>query len=178
MSSPCAACKHRRQKCTADCLFAPHFPPDQTTKFAIVHNVFGASNVAKILNGLSPDQREVAVTSLVFEAEARLQDPVNGCVGYVMYLRHNLHLLQRELYAAKKELYSYISPPPAATFVPHQQLTGGADQPAMFSGFTGLEMTENNHHHHQHQHQHQHQQQILDAEQLATEQQHMAFLLQ
>ncbi|CAI0375457.1 unnamed protein product [Linum tenue] len=49
-SSPCAACKFLRRKCTAECVFAPYFPPDQPAKFASVHRVFGASNVAKLLN--------------------------------------------------------------------------------------------------------------------------------
>ncbi|PKA54299.1 LOB domain-containing protein 10 [Apostasia shenzhenica] len=185
MSSPCAACKCRRKRCAEDCVFAPYFPPDQTTKFTVVQKVFGASNVAKILKDLSPDQREDAVTFLVFEAEARLQDPVNGCVGYVQYLQDRLHLLQRELCSAKEELFSYTSPAPAAPFAPHQQLPGGFDhggfdqQPVMpMSGFTGVEMIENNHHHPQHDHD---QQQIIsDADQLlATALQNMeSFLLE
>ncbi|CAI0553779.1 unnamed protein product [Linum tenue] len=45
---PCAACKLQRRKCTQECIFAPHFPPDQPQKFANIHKVFGASNVAKL----------------------------------------------------------------------------------------------------------------------------------
>ncbi|KAG0620931.1 hypothetical protein M758_4G255800 [Ceratodon purpureus] len=36
-SSVCAACRVLRRKCTAQCLFAPYFPPDQPQKFAHVH---------------------------------------------------------------------------------------------------------------------------------------------
>lgn len=48
-SSPCAACKLLRRRCTRDCVFAPYFPPDEPQKFANVHKVFGAANVNKML---------------------------------------------------------------------------------------------------------------------------------
>jgi hypothetical protein len=37
------------RRCTKDCIFAPFFPADDPHKFAIVHKVFGASNVSKML---------------------------------------------------------------------------------------------------------------------------------
>jgi hypothetical protein len=48
-SSPCASCKLLRRRCTQECVFAPYFPPEDPHKFAIVHKVFGASNVSKML---------------------------------------------------------------------------------------------------------------------------------
>jgi len=75
-----------------------------------VHKVFGASNVAKLLNELNPSQREDAVNSLAYEAEARLRDPVYGCVGLISILQHRLKQLQSDLFNAKKELATYIGP--------------------------------------------------------------------
>lgn len=49
LEPPCAACKSLRRKCTRDCIFLPYFPRDDPDKFARVHKVFGASNVAKML---------------------------------------------------------------------------------------------------------------------------------
>ncbi|XP_010444719.1 PREDICTED: LOB domain-containing protein 36-like [Camelina sativa] len=109
-SSPCAACKFLRRKCTQECVFAPYFPPDQPQKFAFVHKVFGASNVAKLLNELASNQREDAVNSLFYEAEARLRDPVYGCVGLISILQHRLKQLQHDLENAKKELATYVGP--------------------------------------------------------------------
>ncbi|TKY74344.1 LOB domain-containing protein 36 [Spatholobus suberectus] len=109
-NSPCAACKIQRRKCTQECVFAPYFPPDNPQRFAYVHKVFGASNVAKLLNELNAAQREDAVKSLAYEAEARLRDPVYGCVGLISILQHRLKQLQTELNHAKKELASYIGP--------------------------------------------------------------------
>ncbi|KAK8694755.1 hypothetical protein V6N13_072300 [Hibiscus sabdariffa] len=109
-NSPCAACKFLRRKCTQECVFAPYFPPDNPQKFANVHKVFGASNVAKLLNELSASQREDAVNSLAYEAEARLRDPVYGCVGLISILQHKLKQMQHDLTNAKKELATYIGP--------------------------------------------------------------------
>ncbi|XP_043712447.1 LOB domain-containing protein 36-like [Telopea speciosissima] len=124
-NSPCAACKFLRRKCTQECVFAPYFPPDQPTKFANVHKVFGASNVAKLLNELNPTQREDAVNSLAYEAEARLRDPVYGCVGLISVLQHRLKQVQNDLTNAKKELANYIGPSamlPLSHQHPHHQL--------------------------------------------------------
>ncbi|XVF15605.1 hypothetical protein REPUB_Repub09cG0168700 [Reevesia pubescens] len=109
-NSPCAACKFLRRKCTQECVFAPYFPPDNPLKFSNVHKVFGASNVAKLLNELNPAQREDAVNSLAYEAEARLRDPVYGCVGLISILQHRLKQMQHDLSNAKKELATYIGP--------------------------------------------------------------------
>ncbi|EEF40009.1 LOB domain-containing protein 36 isoform X2 [Ricinus communis] len=122
--SPCAACKLQRRKCTQDCVFAPYFPPDQPQKFANLHKVFGASNVAKLLNELNTAQREDAVNSLAYEAEARLRDPVYGCVGLISILQHRLKELQSDLYNAKKELAQYIGPQAMLTTLPAPTFMG------------------------------------------------------
>lgn len=109
-NSPCAACKFLRRKCTQECVFAPYFPPDQPHKFANVHKVYGASNVAKLLNDLPTTQREDAVNSLAYEADARLRDPVYGCVGLISILQHRLKQVQMDLENAKRELANYIGP--------------------------------------------------------------------
>lgn len=108
-NSPCAACKFLRRKCTLECVFAPYFPPDQPQKFANVHKIFGASNVTKLLNELHPHQREDAVNSLAYEADARVKDPVYGCVGAISILQHQVKQLQTELHHARSELSKYIN---------------------------------------------------------------------
>ncbi|XP_010531219.1 PREDICTED: LOB domain-containing protein 10-like [Tarenaya hassleriana] len=107
-STPCAACKLLRRKCTQECVFAPYFPPSQPQKFAFVHRVFGASNMAKILNEIPNHQREDAVNSLYYEAEARLRDPIYGCVGLISFLQQYLKKVQHDLVASKNELATYV----------------------------------------------------------------------
>ncbi|KAK4785319.1 hypothetical protein SAY86_002008 [Trapa natans] len=48
-STPCAACRLLRRRCAEDCPFSPYFSQTEPLKFAYVHKVFGASNVAKML---------------------------------------------------------------------------------------------------------------------------------
>lgn len=106
---PCAACKFLRRKCLPGCIFAPYFPPEEPTKFANVHKIFGASNVSKLLNEILPHQREDAVNSLAYEAEARLKDPVYGCVGAISVLQRQVIQLQKELDATNADLMRYTS---------------------------------------------------------------------
>ncbi|KAF9682070.1 hypothetical protein SADUNF_Sadunf05G0070100 [Salix dunnii] len=102
--SPCAACKLLRRRCAEDCVFAPYFPPDEPHKFASVHKVFGASNVNKMLQELPEHQRRDAVSSMVYEANARVRDPVYGCVGAISSLQQQIHSLQTQLAAAQAEV--------------------------------------------------------------------------
>ncbi|XP_066334807.1 LOB domain-containing protein 12-like [Miscanthus floridulus] len=103
-SPPCASCKLLRRRCTQECVFAPYFPPEDPHKFAIVHKVFGASNVSKMLQELPAQQRADAVSSLVYEANARMRDPVYGCVGAISYLQQQVSQLQVQLALAKAEI--------------------------------------------------------------------------
>ncbi|XP_057460351.1 LOB domain-containing protein 4-like [Actinidia eriantha] len=103
-ATPCAACKLLRRRCAQDCVFAPYFPADEPQKFASVHKVFGASNVNKMLQELPVHQRGDAVKSMVYEANARVRDPVYGCVGAISSLQHQIDILQTQLALAQAEV--------------------------------------------------------------------------
>lgn len=101
---PCAACKILRRRCTENCLLGPYFPPTELLKFTIAHRVFGASNIIKLLQDLPKSQRADAVNSMVYEANARLRDPVYGCAGSIFQLQRQINELQAELAKAQAEL--------------------------------------------------------------------------
>nr|WKV35381.1 lateral organ boundaries domain protein 44 [Ipomoea batatas] len=103
-TSPCAACKLLRRRCAQDCVFAPYFPADEPQKFASVHKVFGASNVNKMLQELPEHHRADAVSSMVYEANARVRDPVYGCVGAISSLQQQIDMLQTQLAIAQAEV--------------------------------------------------------------------------
>ncbi|XP_052203249.1 LOB domain-containing protein 4-like [Diospyros lotus] len=103
-ASPCAACKLLRRRCSEDCVFAPYFPAEEPHKFANVHRVFGASNVNKMLQELPEHQRGDAVSSMVYEANARVRDPVYGCVGAISSLQHQIDVLQAQLALTQAEV--------------------------------------------------------------------------
>ncbi|KAK1305889.1 LOB domain-containing protein 36 [Acorus calamus] len=99
----------------ANCVFAPQFPPDQSERFASVHRVFGASNVSKILQDIDISQRNHAVDTLVYEAEARLQNPVYGPVAYIALLNETNQQIQHQLTLINRELsnyYNFLPPNP------------------------------------------------------------------
>ncbi|KAL9855686.1 putative transcription factor AS2-LOB family [Arabidopsis thaliana] len=102
--SPCAACKILRRRCAERCVLAPYFPPTDPAKFTIAHRVFGASNIIKFLQELPESQRTDAVNSMVYEAEARIRDPVYGCAGAIYHLQRQVSELQAQLAKAQVEM--------------------------------------------------------------------------
>lgn len=49
-------------------------------------------------------QRADAVSSLVYEANARMRDPVYGCLGAISYLQNQVSQLQMQLAVAQAEI--------------------------------------------------------------------------
>ncbi|XP_022986958.1 LOB domain-containing protein 12-like [Cucurbita maxima] len=129
VSSPCASCKLLRRRCTKDCIFAPYFPPNDPLKFAIVHKIFGTSNVRKMLQKISVDQRANTVNSIVYEANARMRDPVYGWVGIISFLQNQVFQLEMQLAEAQAEILSFQMQQPVA---PMTFSTTRIDQSYMF----------------------------------------------
>lgn len=76
----------------AGCIFAPYFDSEQgAAHFAAVHKVFGASNVSKLLLHIPVHKRLDAVVTICYEAQARLRDPVYGCVAHIFALQQQVH---------------------------------------------------------------------------------------
>ncbi|WOG89039.1 hypothetical protein DCAR_0208275 [Daucus carota subsp. sativus] len=104
-SSPCGACKFLRRKCATDCIFAPYFCSDQgPARFAAIHKVFGASNVSKLLLHVPVADRCEAVVTIAYEAQARIRDPVYGCVAHIFALQQQVAYLQAQLMQVKSQM--------------------------------------------------------------------------
>ncbi|KAE9618397.1 hypothetical protein Lal_00047211 [Lupinus albus] len=103
--SPCGACKFLRRKCAPDCIFAPYFSSEQgSDRFAAIHKVFGASNVSKLLLHIPANDRCEAVVTITYEAQARIRDPVYGCVSHIFALQQQVACLQAQLMQAKAQV--------------------------------------------------------------------------
>ncbi|XP_071690455.1 LOB domain-containing protein 16-like [Rutidosis leptorrhynchoides] len=103
--SPCGACKFLRRKCTSDCIFAPYFCSEQgPARFAAIHKVFGASNVSKLLHQVAVSDRCEAVVTITYEAQARIKDPVYGCVAHIFALQQQVSCLQAQLMQVKAQM--------------------------------------------------------------------------
>ncbi|KAJ0966623.1 hypothetical protein J5N97_023540 [Dioscorea zingiberensis] len=102
--SPCGACKFLRRKCVKGCVFAPYFCHEQgATHFAAIHKVFGASNVSKLLTHLPLTDRCDAALTISYEAQARLRDPIYGCVAHIFALQQQVVNLQAQLASLKAQ---------------------------------------------------------------------------
>ncbi|PNY04016.1 LOB domain-containing protein 20-like [Trifolium pratense] len=111
---PCGACKFLRRKCSGGCIFAPYFGRDQgAARFVAVHKVFGASNVSKLLSSISTNHRHEAAATIFYEAQARLSDPVYGCVSTILALQQQVAAMQAEVSMMQSQLmnrrYAYAS---------------------------------------------------------------------
>jgi len=107
------------------CVFAPYFGYDEgAAHFAAVHKIFGASNVSKLLLHIPMPERCEAVVTISYEAQARLQDPVYGCVAHIFALQQQVASLQAELAFVQAQLASRMSSGSAST---------SANYPAMSS---------------------------------------------
>ncbi|KAA3468898.1 LOB domain-containing protein 29-like [Gossypium australe] len=105
--SPCGACKFLRRRCVKGCVFAPYFSHEQgATHFAAIHKVFGASNVSKLLTHLPVNERCEAAVTISYEAQARLQDPIYGCVSHIFALQQQVVNLQAQLACLKEQASS------------------------------------------------------------------------
>ncbi|KAL5712186.1 hypothetical protein ACHQM5_014382 [Ranunculus cassubicifolius] len=103
--SPCGACKFLRRKCASDCIFAPYFCAEQgSSRFAAIHKVFGASNVSKLLSQVPVQDRCEAVVTIAYEAQARIKDPVYGCVAHIFTLQQQVAYLQAQVMQMKVQM--------------------------------------------------------------------------
>ncbi|CAM6085781.1 unnamed protein product [Calypogeia fissa] len=108
--APCGACKFLRRKCVRGCIFAPYFGAEQgAARFAAVHKIFGASNVGKLLLHIPLGKRCDAVLTISYEAQARLSDPVYGCVATIFALQQQVASLQAELAIVQAQLASRLA---------------------------------------------------------------------
>ncbi|KAI7993784.1 LOB domain-containing protein 33 [Camellia lanceoleosa] len=55
--------------------------------FAVVHKVFGASNVSKLLTNLPMNNRREAAITISYEVLAWMHDPIYGCVSQMFALQ-------------------------------------------------------------------------------------------
>ncbi|KAA8543350.1 hypothetical protein F0562_021155 [Nyssa sinensis] len=93
------------------------------THFAAIHKVFGASNVSKLLAHLPVSDRCEASVTISYEAQARLQDPIYGCVSHIFALQQQVVNLQAQL-AYLKEIAAQSFPNGPSSANPNDRFNG------------------------------------------------------
>ncbi|KAL5202623.1 hypothetical protein ABZP36_013575 [Zizania latifolia] len=92
-------------------------------------------------------QRGDAASSLVYEANLRLRDPVYGCMGAILTLQQQVQALEAELAAVRAEIVKhkyYHHRRPTATVLPSShasQLLAGAGRALPVAGTLGVVTT-------------------------------------
>ncbi|XP_050222526.1 LOB domain-containing protein 24-like [Mercurialis annua] len=109
ISGRCAACKYLRRGCASDCIFSLYFPSNDPQRFTYVHKIYGASNVAKLLQQVPAYLRDSAADSMYHEAQCRIEDPVYGCVGVISQLYQQIYNAENELAKTRAEIAIYAS---------------------------------------------------------------------
>lgn len=100
----CAACKYQRRKCAPDCLLAPYFPHDRHRQFLNAHKLFGVSNITKIIKSLTPPEKDAAMHTIMFQSDARANDPVGGCYDIIRKLQYQIEYTKNELEIVLQQL--------------------------------------------------------------------------
>ncbi|XP_052199500.1 LOB domain-containing protein 29-like [Diospyros lotus] len=91
----CSACTVLRRQCTPLCILVPYFCHEKgSTYFAAIHRIFDSRNASILLAHLPVSDRLGAAITLLFEAQALLQDPVYGCVSHILALQQHVSDLQ------------------------------------------------------------------------------------
>ncbi|KAF5482372.1 hypothetical protein F2P56_002946 [Juglans regia] len=140
--SPCGACKFLRRKCVRGCVFAPYFCHEQgATHFSAIHKVFGASNVSKLLAHLPVSDRCEAAVTISYEAQARLQDPIYGCVSHIFALQQQVVNLQTQLASLKELQAAQNFPDGSVNANPNEKCNGRPSHPQDVQSWFQSEIT-------------------------------------
>ncbi|KAK4778610.1 hypothetical protein SAY86_006138 [Trapa natans] len=111
-SNACAACKYQRRKCKPECQLSQYFPSHQPSVFKNVHKLFGVKNVLSILKNIqNPNQKDDAMTSIIYEANMRKMFPVRGCCHLIDAYSAEVKLLEEELRAVRSQIEFYRNQP-------------------------------------------------------------------
>ncbi|KAI8027187.1 LOB domain-containing protein 33 [Camellia lanceoleosa] len=98
LGSSCGACKFLRRRSTSECVFAPYFNYNEAAAhFAVVHKVFGSSNVSELLTTHPMNDRREAAITISYEVLTQMHDPIYGCVSPMFDLQQQVASLQEEI---------------------------------------------------------------------------------
>ncbi|GKA77532.1 LOB domain-containing protein 24-like protein, partial [Tanacetum coccineum] len=82
----------------------PYFPHDDPERFLFVHTIYGASNIAKMIEETPMDRRADAMDSLYYKAMCRIKDPVYGCAGIITSLIEEIEIAKCQLAITEAEI--------------------------------------------------------------------------
>ncbi|XVF35332.1 hypothetical protein REPUB_Repub18cG0136400 [Reevesia pubescens] len=120
-SQACAVCKYQRRKCASNCPLAPFFPANNHKEFLNTCKLFGVRKITKMLENLDSQQRIIAMKCLIYQANARANDPVGGCYRIIQDLKRQIDWNKAELELVLQQLAICKAQAAATTTQQHQQ---------------------------------------------------------
>lgn len=106
-TNACAACRFQRRKCAENCPLAPYFPAHNYQQFINAYKIFGVNKIVKALISVGPTFRDDAMTSLIYSANARAQDPVGGCKQIIDSLQAQITFYENQLNAIRAQIAAF-----------------------------------------------------------------------
>ncbi|XP_029128889.1 LOB domain-containing protein 22-like isoform X2 [Cajanus cajan] len=100
----CAACKFQRRKCGSNCILAPYFPHDRQKHFLNARRLFGVGKITNLLKPLDPNERDIAMSTIMYQSDMRARDPVGGCYKLIQHLQSQIEYANAELHLVLQHL--------------------------------------------------------------------------
>ncbi|KAM7460814.1 hypothetical protein LguiA_028935 [Lonicera macranthoides] len=99
-ASPCASCAYFRRACPPFCESAKFFPRGINRQdYYKIFSVFGVKNIISIMQKV-PDYKYLeTLTSFLFEAQERINNPIGGCSVLITSLQRQIEALQSRVTA-------------------------------------------------------------------------------
>ncbi|KAJ8640627.1 hypothetical protein MRB53_017321 [Persea americana] len=120
--SPCAACEFHGRRCYENCIFAPYFPSTDPERFESVNRIYGARTVGTMLQQTPVHLREDTVETMLFEARARIEDPIYGSVGIISRMQHEIVVARYKIAVMQQQIAYYkAKEDEASIFTDHEQ---------------------------------------------------------
>lgn len=118
--SPCVACIFTHRKCPRYCRDGDIFRNVISYPYyKLTFTVFGVKSTSNILCSILEDRYPVTPHSLLYEAKARIEDPVGGCVAHMASFEQKLEVLQSRVMALEARLNEgSTSANPSSSFAP------------------------------------------------------------
>ncbi|KAM7503730.1 hypothetical protein LguiB_002634 [Lonicera macranthoides] len=112
--TPCAACAYFRKSYPPFCESARFFPcVINRQDYYTIFSVFGVKNAVSILKHVPDNKHLETLTTFLFEARARIDNPIGSCTTLITSLQQKLEALQSQVTALEARLgggYSSVNP--------------------------------------------------------------------
>nr|KYP60865.1 LOB domain-containing protein 22 [Cajanus cajan] len=85
-------------------ILAPYFPHDRQKHFLNARRLFGVGKITNLLKPLDPNERDIAMSTIMYQSDMRARDPVGGCYKLIQHLQSQIEYANAELHLVLQHL--------------------------------------------------------------------------